>query len=386
MGRGRALLAGAAVVAAVLAVYAHVSGPGPGRAAQEAAAAEAPRGVPVATARAERQAVTVDLEVVGSVEAYASVALKSRVDGQLLVAGFREGARVRKGDLLFTIDPRPFQAQLRQAEANLARDQAQLAQAKADLARFAGLAQRGVASQQQYEAAKATAGALAATIAADEAAIEMARLQLEYTSIAAPIDGRAGSLLISSGNLVKANDTNPIAVINQTQPIYVTFSVAEQYLTRLKERIAGGEAVAVTATIPSDPDRPEQGRLAFLNNEVDRATGTIQVKAAFDNADDRLTPGQFVRVSLALSTLPDAVVVPAQAVQVGQAGEYVFVVKTDRTVEMRPVAVGPTVHGKTVIDRGLEAGEEVVTDGQLRLTPGAKVEIRAAQAAASEAS
>ncbi|MBX6321189.1 MAG: efflux RND transporter periplasmic adaptor subunit, partial [Rhodospirillaceae bacterium] len=243
-----------------------------------------------------------------------------------------------------------------------------------------------VTAQLLYVAAKATADALSATIAADEAAVEMAKLQLGYTSIVAPIDGRAGSLLISGGNLVKANDIDPIAVINQTQPIYVTFAVAERYLPRIKERVAAGEAVPVTVTVPSDPDRPEQGRLAFLENEVDRATGTIRIKAVFDNADDRLTPGQFVRVSLALSSLPDALVVPSQAVQAGQEGPYVFVVGPDRTAEMRPVVPGPSVQGLTVIDKGLEPGEEVVTEGQLRLAPGTKVEIRAAQATDGEAS
>jgi membrane fusion protein, multidrug efflux system len=379
MSRKPAIIIGAVAVIAVLGGYLYIYRDG-GQAAAPgsgAAAAVTERGVPVTTAKAVRQPVEVALEVIGAVEAYASVGIKSRVDGELLAAGFREGDRVRKGDLLFSIDPRSFEAQLRQAEANLARDQAQVAQAKADLSRYTGLSQRGVATQQQYEAAKAAVAGLTGTIAADAAAIDMAKLQLEYTSILAPIDGRTGDLLISTGNLVKANDTEPIVVINQTQPIYVTFSVAEQHLTRVKERFAAGDDVRVTATIPSDPDRPEQGRLTFINNAVDRSTGTIQLKGTFENADDRLTPGQFVRVALAMSTLPEALVVPSQAVQTGQDGLYVFVVKADKTVEARPVVLGPTVQGATVIEDGLQAGEEVVTEGQLRLAPGKKVEIKA---------
>jgi multidrug efflux system membrane fusion protein len=330
------------------------------------------RPAPVVVAEVAPRSVPITLGVIGNVEAYSTVSIKSRIDGQLVSAAFQEGQLVHKGDLLFSIDPRGFQAQVEQAEATLARDQAQLEGAKADLARYTRLSKSGYSSEQQYEQQRATTKALEATIRADQAALDMAKLLLEYTEIRSPIDGRTGNILLKPGNLVKANDTNAIVVINQTEPIYVSFAVPEQNLTEIKRRMAEGR-LRVEARVPGG-DKPEIGQVTFINNAVDASTGTIQLKATFSNDDERLTPGQFVDVVLQLSVLENALVVPSEAIQTGQSGTYVFVVKPDRTAESRPVVTGPTADGFTVVSQGLKAGEQVVTEGQLRVVPGAKVD------------
>ena len=330
---------------------------------------------PVVVATAQQQPFAINLNVIGSVQAYATVAIKSRVDGQLVSAHFQDGQTVKKGDRLFSIDSRPFEASLRQSEAALARDRAQMVKTGEDLKRYGELLQKEYSSRQKYEEAKANYAAAEATVRANEAMVENARLNLEYTQILSPIDGRTGSMMINTGNLVKANDANPIVVINQTHPIYVQFSVAEKYLPEIRRRMLEGP-LAVSAVIPAEPDKPEKGAVTFINNAVDMQSGTILLKATYENANDRLTPGQFVNVTLTLSTIPDAVVIPSQAVQTNLDGNYVFVVKPDMVVDQRPVTVGPASDGQTVIAKGLNAGERVVTEGQLRLFAGARVDIR----------
>ncbi|OHC75847.1 MAG: hypothetical protein A3B62_04785 [Rhodospirillales bacterium RIFCSPLOWO2_01_FULL_65_14] len=334
---------------------------------------KAARPAPVRIAKVEAKSVPVRLETIGTVQARSTVQIRSRVDGQLVKAAFREGQAVKKGDLLFQIDPRPFEAQLRQSQANLARDQAQLEKARSDLDRYAQLAQKGFSSQQKYEEAKATLTALQATIRADQATVEIAKLQLEYTDIRAPIDGLTGSMLVTPGNLVKANDTPALVVINETRPIYVSFTVPETNLADLKARLAQG-TLTITATLPDRTHKQVNGDVTFINNAVDVNTGTIQLKATFANADDLLTPGQFVRVAINLDTLKDALVVPTSALQDGQKGTYVFVVRKDMTVEPRVVSVGPADGRSTVVRTGLALGDTVVTEGQLRLFPGAPVQ------------
>ncbi|HLI12020.1 MAG TPA: efflux RND transporter periplasmic adaptor subunit [Alphaproteobacteria bacterium] len=375
-----------AVVFGVLAVavaaagygYFHAEKPKPGLAARPAAA-------PVAVAKVEAETVPVAVATIGNAQAYSTVSVKSRVDGQIFQVGFKEGQLVRKGDLLFVIDPRPFEAQLRQAQANLERDKAQLVRAQLDLKRYAELSKKDFAPQQQFENARATAESMQATVAADEAALLQAQLNLEYTRIKSPVDGLTGNLLINEGNIVKANDTISLVIINQVRPIYVSFAIPEQDLPEVKARMASG-ALPVEVTIPGDSGGPVRGEVTFINNAVDTSTGTIQLKATIANDDNRLTPGQFVNVRMTLSTLAAALVIPSQAVQTGQNGDYVYVVRPDQTVEQRTVELGPIVDAKAVVRKGLSLGDEVVIDGQLRLFPGARIEIRsAAQSKASPA-
>jgi multidrug efflux system membrane fusion protein len=346
-----------------------------GTAATTKGAKGGPPLVPVLAAEAARQTVAVRISTIGTVQAEATVAVKSRIEGHLLEARFREGQAVRKDDLLFRIDPRPIEAQLRQAEANVARDRANLERAAADLKRSEDLTRRGIAPQQKLDEAKAAVAALEATLKADQAAAEFARLHLGYTDIPAPIDGRTGSLLVHPGNLVKANDV-ALVVINQTRPIQVAFAVPERHLNEITARLAR-TPLAVTATVPETAGPPAGGEVVFVNNAVDPATGTIQVKARFANEDERLVPGQFVNVALTLREIPDAVVVPAPAIQVGQKGPFVFVIGDDRAAQMRPVRLGPLVDGLQVVQEGVSPGERVVTDGHVRLFPGARVEVRA---------
>ena len=334
-----------------------------------------PQVVPVLVGKVETKPAPRILTMIGAAQAYATVAVKSRVDGQILEAHFREGDTVRKGDLLFRIDPRPFQAALRQAQANLERDRAQLNKARGDVERYRSLVGKGFASQQKYEEARAALGALQGTIRASEAAIEGAKLQLEYTSIHSPLDGRTGNLLVHAGNLVKANDSSPLVVITQLKPIYVAFSVPERYLAQIKKLMAS-TTVAVEARIPGAAGPPARGRLVFVNNAVDTLTGTIQLKAEFANAENEFTAGQFLNVALTLEERPDALVVASRALQEGQRGTFVFVVKPDSTVEMRPVKVDDVVGDFTVIATGLAAGEKVVLDGQMQLRPGARISER----------
>jgi membrane fusion protein, multidrug efflux system len=328
--------------------------------------------VPVMVGKAVEKTVPIQVRVIGNGEAYTTVNVKAQVDGLLQRAYFREGQDVEKGELLFTIDPRPFQAALDQAQANLARDQAQLQNARGQWERNSALYNQGIISKDQADTFQTNVTALEATVRADEAAVENAKIELGYCTIRSPISGRTGTLLIQAGNLVKNNDA-ALVTINQISPLYVDFSVPEQYLDEIKRRAAAG-SLRVEAIVPQDPSRPEQGALSFINNTVDATTGTVLMKGTFPNPAHRLWPGQFVTVILTLGSLSNAVVVPTPAIQSGLNGKYVFVVKSNLTVDLRPVVPGAVSGADTVIEKGVAAGETVVTDGQLRLVPGAKIE------------
>jgi multidrug efflux system membrane fusion protein len=287
---------------------------------------------------------------------------------------FREGDEVTKGQVLFTLDRRPLEGALQQAEATLERDTAQANQAKSTAARFQDLQARGIATREQADQSRTSAAALEATLQADRAAVENAKVQLQYATIAAPISGRTGALIVHEGNLVRANDTTPLVVINQVAPVYVSFGVPETRLPELR-RYLGQGAVRVEATPPGET-AASSGRITFIDNAVDSTTGQIRIKASFPNTDHRLWPGQFVNVSVLLSTEPNAIVVPTAAVQPGQQGDYVFVIKPDLTAEMRPIEVARQNADAAVVESGLKPGEIVVTDGQLRLVPGTKVSIK----------
>jgi multidrug efflux system membrane fusion protein len=330
--------------------------------------------VPIVVAEAQRQTVPVELRGVGNVEAVSTVEIKAQVGGTLARVHFHEGEEVRQGALLFTIDPRPFEAALRQAEALLARDQAQLENARQTQRRYAELLAGKFISQQEYDLVQTAAAALEATVRADRAAAETARLRLAWCTIRAPHDGRGGSLLAHEGDLIKADADEPMVVIHQLRPIDVAFAVPEQELPRIRRQLAAG-AVAVTVLLPGEEARAEEGRLTFVDNAVNTATGTIRLKGSFANAEGRLWPGQFVTAVLVLETLKDVVTVPEAAVQTGQQGPYVFVVQADGGVEQRPVTVGVAWQGLAVVE-GVQAGETVVTDGQMRLYPGAKAEVK----------
>jgi multidrug efflux system membrane fusion protein len=389
-----------------------------------------PISIPVSVVPVVQKTVPLQLRAIGNVQAYSTVSVKSRIAGQLIRVYFKEGQDVKTGELLFTIDPRPFEAALKQAEANLERDAAQVKQAEADLEknialvgqaesnlekdiaqaknaeveakRYEFLIEKKVVAKQQYDQFRTNAEALdasvradkaslesakaavreshaavenaRATVRADRAVVENARIQLGYCSIRSPVAGRTGSLIVQEGNMIKENDI-AMVVINQITPIYVALSVPEQYLAEIKKYMARGK-LKVEAVIPNDDARPENGIISFINNTIDTATGTIRLKGTFANKEKRLWPGQFVRVVLTLAEEPNAIVVPSQAIQTGQEGQYVFVVKPDLTVESRPVVLGLILNNETVIQKGLNPGENVVTDGQLHLYPGAKVEIR----------
>lgn len=378
------------------------------------------------------KAVPVQIRANGTVQAVATVTVMSQVDGQISRIHFTEGQDVKRDDPLFTLDQRPFEAALSQAEANLGRDRAQLQQAEAALAqsvaaesqaeanlardmaqlqnanvqvrRYKELIQDGAISSEQYDQVRTTALSMDATIKADQAAVtnakaairsaqattetirasikadqavvENARIQLGYTVIRSPFDGRTGNLLVHIGSAVKARDTNsPLVVINQTHPIYVSFSVPEQSLADIRKYRAAG-SIRVDALIPGQEGTPVRGELVFVNNTVDPSTGTIQLKASFPNSDNRLWPGQFLNVLLTLTTEPNAVVIPSQAIQTGQQGSYVFVVKPDLTAEIRSITPGLALDGDTVVQKGLAPGERVVTEGQIRLVPGTRVDIK----------
>jgi multidrug efflux system membrane fusion protein len=336
--------------------------------------------VPILAAVVEQKDVPLQVKAIGAVEAYSNVSVKTQVTGELTGVHFKEGQDVRKGQLLFTLDKRPFEAALKQAQGMLARDQAQAANARAQAKRYESLNKAGVVSGEGYEQMQSNADALDAAVLADQAAVENARVQLVYCTIYSPIDGRTGPLLIHQGNMIKANDTPFLVSINQVQPIYTTFTVPEQNLADIK-RFSNQGKLRVQAFIPNDPRGPAIGWLSFIDNTVDQATGTIKLKGEFVNADRRLWPGQFVDVVLTLARQPNAIVVPSQALQNGQTGQFVFVIKPDMTVEARPVTVDRSSDGQAVIAKGVAAGEQVVTDGQLRLVPGVtKVELKQAAA------
>jgi membrane fusion protein, multidrug efflux system len=418
------LVSSIAVVAVLLAGCSEK--PDPARAAMK------PPAVPVTLATAAQKDLPVTVTAIGNVQPLSTVGVLSQVNGQIFKVNFREGQEVKQGELLFTLDRRPFEAALQQAQANVARDRAQLAQSEAAhlqqqaqvqqaeanhvrdqaqlenarvwAARYRELVDKEFVAKEQYDQYRTNAEALAATVRADEAAIanaraaaraaeatiesaraairadeaavENARLQLAYTEIRAPLSGRTGNVLIHEGNVVKANDTgNPMVTLNGIHPIYVAFSVPEQSLEDVKRYRAEG-TLKVEAVVPGQVEGQARGDLTFVNNTVDPNTGTIQLKATFPNADNLLWPGQFVNVVLTLTMQRNAVVVPSQAIQTGQKGTYVFVVKPDQTVESRPVTPGRTVGRETVVDKGVGPGERVVTDGQLRLYPGAKVDVK----------
>ena len=339
--------------------------------------AEDPRkkmAVPVTVGTVVEKNVPVQIAAIGNVEAYSSVSVKAQLEGEIATVHFKEGQEVKAGDMLFTIDPRPFEVALKQAEANLAKDRAQLLNARRQEERYGAVAKKGFVSQEQYDQIASNADALAATLKADEAAVENAKLKLAYCFIKSPIDGVVGGIRVNKGNLMKANDNDkPMVLINQVKPIYVSFSVPERYLPEIRKYMADRK-LEVQATMAGDAGKLIRGELAFIENSVDMNTGSIPLKASFANTDKALWPGQFVKVTLTLAMQPGAIVVPSQAIQSGQQGRYVFVVKDDSTVEYRPVVPGETRDGETVITQGLAPGERVVTDGQLRLASGSLVQ------------
>jgi membrane fusion protein, multidrug efflux system len=341
----------------------------PGRGGQQGAA------VPVTTAAAVQKAMPIAISVIGAAEAFQTVSVRSQITGELTSVTFKEGDDVRKGQVLFTLDRRPLEAALQQAEAILARDLAQSANARAQAVRYDDLANRGIATREQVDQTRSAAAALDATIGADRAAVENARIQLQYATIVAPLSGRTGALMVHAGNLVRANDTTPLVVINQVTPINVTFAIPEARLAEVKRYMAQG-SLTVEAQPPNDPGVASTGRIGFVDNQVDPTTGTIRLKGTFPNENRRLWPGQFVNVAVTLTTDPTALVVPTTAVQSGQQGQYVFIVKPDQTVELRNVTVARAEGAETVIRQGVAAGETVVTDGQLRLVPGSHVSVK----------
>ncbi|TAN38600.1 MAG: efflux RND transporter periplasmic adaptor subunit [Nitrospirae bacterium] len=330
--------------------------------------------VPVTAGSATLMTIPVQIRSIGNVEAYSTVAIKAQVGGQLSKVHFREGQDVKKGDLLFTIDPRPYETQIRQYEAVLARDRAQMEHAREEARRYEELVKKGYVARDQYEQFRTNALALEATVSADRELLENARLQLAYCFITAPVSGRTGSLLANEGNLIKANADTSMVVIHQIQPVYVTFSVPEKNLSDIRKRMQSG-GLGVTVALPSQGQYQEKGLLTFIENTVDLTTGSIKLKGTFENRDKKLWPGQFVNTTLTLAEIPRAVVVPSAAVQTGQQGQYLFVIKED-TAELRQVSAGVTYEGFTLIEKGVADGEQVVTDGQMRIAPGAKIEIR----------
>jgi multidrug efflux system membrane fusion protein len=330
--------------------------------------------VPVKVAEVVTKAVPLEIRTFGTVEASATVAVKSQITGILTNVHFREGQDVNKHDLLFTIDPGPFQVSLKQAEAILARDTVQWKNAEKEANHQEELCKKGLVPQDTRDQAKTTADALAATVRADSAAAENARIQLEYCFIRSPIDGRTGNVMVDPGNLVKANDIT-LATINQIKPVRVSFMVPQQKLADIREQKAQKQ-LDVRATIPGNKPRSETGTLTFVDNAVDPATGTIRLKGTFANDSRQLWPGLFVNVTLLLTVQTDAVAIPSAAVQAGQKGTYVFVVYPDLSVSNRTITVDRSYEDLSIISAGLSPGERIVTDGQLRLTPGAKVELK----------
>ena len=371
-GTRYALFAGLAVVLAAGALVAYFSADSRAR---EKPAAKGPPPAPVAVAAALQQSVPVRLLAIGNVEAYASVAVKSRVDGQILEVQFREGQEVKKGQVLLRIDPRPFEAALRQSEAQAARDVASRDQAASQAKRYQELLDKNFISKDAYAQYRTNAQTADATSRASQAALENAKLNLEYTVIRSPIDGYVGRALLQAGNMVKANDTVSLVVINQVKPVYVSFAIPEQQLTTVRELMRKGP-LGVEVAAPGTEKPLADGRIAFLDNAVDQTTGTIKVRAIFDNADAALWPGQFYTVRVRLYEQDNAILVPSRAVQTGPSGQFVYVVKPDMTVEIRKVVVARNEGEMAVLAEGaLAKGEQVVVRGALRLAPGARVTI-----------
>jgi len=334
-----------------------------------------PAAVPVTVAPVVQKAMPIEVRVIGSAEPHQTVAVRAQITGQLMSVNFQEGDDVAKDQVLFELERRPLEAALQQAQANLARDQAQLANAESQAKRYQDLAERGIATREQLDTSRTGATALAATVEADRAALENAKVQLQYATIAAPLAGRTGTLMVHGGNLVRANDTAPLVVINEVTPLYVSFAIPEVRLPDLKRYMAQG-ALRVEASPPNQDGATATGRITFIDNSVDSTTGTIKIKAEFPNVDRRLWPGQFVNVSVKLATDPTAIVVPSAAIQASQQGPYAYVVKLDKTVDFRLVDVARTTANETVIRKGLQVGETVVTDGHLRLVPGGSVSVK----------
>jgi multidrug efflux system membrane fusion protein len=334
-----------------------------------------PPAVPVKAADATRRDVPVTLRAIGSVAADNTVKVRPRVGGELTRVAFREGEEVREGQLLFAIDPRPFEAARATALADSARDAARSAGADAEEQRYAELVAKDFVTRQAYDDVRANAAALRASLQADAAACRNARLNLSFCSIRAAIAGRTGDLLVEQGNLVAANDANPLVVIRQIVPVRVGFSVPERHLPEIRRNAAAG-VLRVQATVRDHATQVSEGELTFIDNAVDESTGTIRLKATFPNTDQALWPGQFVDVALILAVRRDAVVIPIRAVQQGQQGDFVYVIGDDSSVALRPVRLGEVIGDEVVAEQGLDGTERVVTDGQLRLSSGARVEIR----------
>lgn len=359
------------VVVALLGVVLDGCGSATSKSAQAGAG---PQAIPVAVATAEKRDVPVFLEGLGSVQAYNTVSLKSRVDGQIVEIAFKEGQYVKQGDLLLVIDPRPYQVQLEQAQAALARDQAQLKNAQLDYDRYQGLVKDGVIPQQQFDTQRALVNQLQGTVQTDQAAIDTAKLQLVYTRITSPVSGRIGLRLVDIGNMVHATDTNALLVITQLQPIAVVFTLPEDVLPTVAQHMRGG-ALTVEAYSRDDTTKIATGKLLTIDNQIDQTTGTGKLKAIFENPDNALWPNQFVNTHLLIETRKGAIVVPAAAIQRGpQGGAFTYVVKSDKTVEVRNVKVAFTQANISAVDSGLNAGDMVVTDGQDKLQGGSRVD------------
>ena len=349
--------------------------------AKEKKGGRGPLAIPVSVSPAVQQNVPVRLQAIGNVEPLSTVSVKARVDGQIVALNFKEGQEVRKGDVLFRIDARPYEASLKQAEANALRDTAARNQARSQERRYKELLDKNFISKEAYAQIATNAETAEATARASQAALENARLNVEYCTITSPLEGYVGKVLLQVGNLVKANDVTPLVVINQVRPIYVSFAVPEQSLASIRGYMAEGPLVVEVATSGEASVRPE-GRLIFVDNAVDPSTGTIRLRAQFDNKDTALWPGQFVTVRVRLFEQKDAILIPARSVQTGPEGQYVYVVKADKTAELRKVTVERN-EGEQAVVKGLAKDEQVVTRGALRLAPGVRVEIRSAAEAAS---
>ena len=349
-------------------------GAAPGAPAQAQTTGMHDAGVPVTATTATARDMPVYVRGIGSAQAYNSVTVKSRVDGQIVKVDFTEGQEVKTGDILFEIDPRPFAAALAQAQANLARDQAQLANAQRNVGRDQPLMGKEFISRQQFDADSTSAAALAGTVTADKAAIDAAQLNLDYADIRSPIDGRTGARQVDIGNLVHAADNTALVTITQLKPIFVSFTAPQDQFDAIR---GAQNQAAVTAEAWSQGEQRKiaTGTLTLIDNQIDQATGTIHLKARFDNTDEALWPGEFVDMRLVVDTLKNAVTVPAESVQAGPNGSYIFVIKPDNTVEPRTVQIAETEDNLAVITKGLAAGEQVVVAGQYRLDQGAKVSI-----------
>jgi multidrug efflux system membrane fusion protein len=353
-----------------------LSGCGSKESAQPATGAGGRPPAPVVVATVEQRDIPVQIRAIGNVEAYQTVQIKSQVNGQIQKIFFREGEDVHQGQRLFQLDERPFQADLEKAIGQMKHDQAQAENSRIQAERYSGLEKEGIVSHEQAGQLLAQAKADAGAVEADKAAIDAARVQLQYTNISAPINARAGTLMINLGNLVKANDTPYLVQLNQITPIYVTFSVPEANLFRVRQLFAARQQLKVLAYPKGQADRPVEGRLTFIDNGVDTTTGMFKLKGTFENRDRRLWPGEFVDVALELSTQKNAVVVPTKAIQTGQQGEYVYVVGADSTAESRPVKTSGAYQNLTLVADGLKAGEHVVVNGQMRVAPKAKVTVQ----------